>query len=221
MGTFGWHCPAWCSGYNIQAFVGFTAGRFQSGMTTVISNGNCMKLHNFAHKSSFFVASLCVLMSFNASPLLPLVRHCTCLSSSQEQCGLGSQQGNLIFAPRMIRRCHKIRITIYLKYSLLFSLALVFFHFTSSIKKMPKKTNQAPDATNPNTLLEQTRGPETFYDGLPLPKMIVFDLDYTLWPFWVDTHVSPPLKAKDNGAKSVDRYANPALHPPNLPFMLN
>ena len=68
---------------------------------------------------------------------------------------------------------------------------------------MVKKMGQSSDSSLPT---EQGFAPDTFGDGLPLPKMIIFDLDYTLWPFWVDTHVSSPLKAKDNGAKSVDRY---------------
>ena len=37
------------------------------------------------------------------------------------------------------------------------------------------------------------------------PEAVVFDLDYTLWPCWCDTHISPPLKPKSQ-SQIIDSY---------------
>ncbi|ODQ67447.1 hypothetical protein NADFUDRAFT_45545 [Nadsonia fulvescens var. elongata DSM 6958] len=43
--------------------------------------------------------------------------------------------------------------------------------------------------------------------NLPLPKVVVLDLDYTLWPCWCDTHVATPIRGLA-ASDSVDPQHN-------------
>ncbi|XP_060863222.1 magnesium-dependent phosphatase 1-like [Metopolophium dirhodum] len=52
-----------------------------------------------------------------------------------------------------------------------------------------------------------------------VPKMVVFDLDYTLWPFWVDTHMDPPFHKNGDG-KVVDSRGYVVQYYPDTPKVL-
>uniref|UniRef100_T1J551 Magnesium-dependent phosphatase 1 n=1 Tax=Strigamia maritima TaxID=126957 RepID=T1J551_STRMM len=54
----------------------------------------------------------------------------------------------------------------------------------------------------------------------PSIGLVVFDLDYTLWPFWVDTHVTPPFRKAENKAV-YDAANNLVEYYPEVPNILN
>ncbi|PRT55714.1 Putative magnesium-dependent phosphatase P8B7.31 [Wickerhamiella sorbophila] len=55
---------------------------------------------------------------------------------------------------------------------------------------------------------------------MSLPKLIVFDLDYTLWPFWCDTHVSMPVKALNDNQIIVDSQGDCFTFYEEVPMLL-
>ena len=56
------------------------------------------------------------------------------------------------------------------------------------------------------------------------PRVIVFDLDLTLWPFWVDSHVSPPfekISIDHEGFTIVDKKRRKMTFYKDVPMILN
>uniref|UniRef100_A0A8D0HS91 Magnesium-dependent phosphatase 1 n=1 Tax=Sphenodon punctatus TaxID=8508 RepID=A0A8D0HS91_SPHPU len=48
------------------------------------------------------------------------------------------------------------------------------------------------------------------------PRLVVFDLDYTLWPFWVDTHVDPPFRKSSDGSVLDSNGQHVRLYPETM-----
>ncbi|SJX60361.1 related to magnesium-dependent acid phosphatase [Sporisorium reilianum f. sp. reilianum] len=100
---------------------------------------------------------------------------------------------------------------------------------------MARKTNRrarSPSPTTSSLPADYTHSPYTrsLVQSLttlsspsagPLPGLVVFDLDYTLWPLWVDTHVDSPLRRRGSDINRVhDRNGQPLSFFPHVPAIL-
>jgi len=73
-----------------------------------------------------------------------------------------------------------------------------------------------PGSKHKNLKQQHTEGSSVPLDPNAVPKLVVFDLDYTLWPFWCDTHVTPPIRPS-GGEHVLDKYGDQFAFYPEVP----